>query len=214
MLLFVYGAVTRTFGWGEKHRLPPVGFALVLALLFGSAALAVSASRSTRFAVRTFVVFTIALFAVGRYRADRLVDVVGHLSAILFTGWVCFLIARNVWSLRRADFEAIAAALCAFLMIGLFWSLVYSLVAIVDAGAFPPGVDMTTGGTDALTPLYFSFVTLTTLGYGDIFPVSPGARMFTVLEAITGQIFLVVLVARLVGLNIAAASASPGDADR
>jgi hypothetical protein len=51
--------------------------------------------------------------------------------------------------------------------------------------------------------LYFSFTTLTTLGYGDIVPVSAIARALTSIEAITGQIYLAVLVARLVGLNIA-----------
>ncbi len=50
--------------------------------------------------------------------------------------------------------------------------------------------------------LYFSFSTLTTLGYGDIVPVSPLARMLTSVEAITGQLYLTVLVARLVGLHI------------
>ncbi len=52
-------------------------------------------------------------------------------------------------------------------------------------------------------PIYYSFVTMTTLGYGDIVPVNPAARMLSVLQALTGQLYLVVLVARLVGLHIA-----------
>ena len=54
--------------------------------------------------------------------------------------------------------------------------------------------------------VYYSFVTLTTLGYGDIVPVSPSARALATLEALTGQLYLTVLVARLVGLHITHAS--------
>ncbi len=55
---------------------------------------------------------------------------------------------------------------------------------------------------------YFSFETLTTLGYGDIVPRSPAARMLATIEAVMGQIYLTVLIARLVGLHIAHASSS------
>lgn len=51
--------------------------------------------------------------------------------------------------------------------------------------------------------MYYSFVTLTTLGYGDITPVSPAAKSFSFIEAVTGQIYIAVLIARLVGLHIA-----------
>ncbi len=58
------------------------------------------------------------------------------------------------------------------------------------------------GGRNSTDALYFSFVTLTTLGFGDIAPISPLARTLVMLEAVTGQLFLAVLVARLVGLHI------------
>jgi hypothetical protein len=66
-------------------------------------------------------------------------------------------------------------------------------------------------GGQRVAPLYFSMVTLTTLGFGDITPVGVAARMFTVLEAVIGQTYLVVLVARLVGMSISGtAEASSG----
>ena len=58
------------------------------------------------------------------------------------------------------------------------------------------------GAERSITALYYSFVTLTTLGYGDITPVSASARMLSVVEAIIGQLYIAVLVARMVGLNI------------
>ena len=58
------------------------------------------------------------------------------------------------------------------------------------------------GGGQSIFPIYYSFVTLTTLGYGDIVPTSAIARMFSAIEAVTGQLYLAVLVAQLVGLHI------------
>ena len=73
----------------------------------------------------------------------------------------------------------------------------------VAAAAREPGrKKMAFGGEKSLIPIYFSFVTLTTLGYGDMVPVSPPARILAILEAVVGQIYLTVLVARLVGLHI------------
>ena len=59
---------------------------------------------------------------------------------------------------------------------------------------------------EAVLPLYYSFITLTTLGYGDVVPVSAAARMFAAIEAVMGQLYLAVLVARLVGLHISHAT--------
>jgi hypothetical protein len=63
------------------------------------------------------------------------------------------------------------------------------------------------GGEQSLYPIYFSLVTMTTLGYGDITPDSDTSRMLASMEAVIGQIYLAVLVARLVGLQIAQSSA-------
>lgn len=57
-------------------------------------------------------------------------------------------------------------------------------------------------GAQLEIPIYYSFVTMTTLGYGDIVPTNPASRMLSVLQALTGQLYLVVLVARIVGLHI------------
>jgi len=73
---------------------------------------------------------------------------------------------------------------------------------------------MRLGGRQSVFPLYYSFVTMTTLGYGDIVPRSSSARMFAAIEALMGQLYLAVLVARLVGLHIfPSAGAGGGHAD-
>ncbi|MEO0948886.1 MAG: ion channel, partial [Cyanobacteria bacterium J06641_5] len=80
--------------------------------------------------------------------------------------------------------------------IGIVWALFYGIVASLDAGAFSQAIF--DGSSSYSNPIYFSFATLTTLGYGDIVPVSPIARVLTSFEAIVGQMYPSILIARLV----------------
>ena len=117
---------------------------------------------------------------------------------------------------RRADVDTIRAAVCVFLLMGLLWAMLYAAIGRLEPLAFstssgvPPGMGNAAGSS---TAIYFSFVTLTTLGYGDITPVTAAARTAAVLEALTGQVYLVVLVARLVGLTVAQSVPSDTNSD-
>ena len=92
----------------------------------------------------------------------------------------------------------IEGAIAVYLLLGFTWAQAYELVALWHPGAFAGAVEGT--GFKPLT--YYSFVTLTTMGYGDIMPVHPLARALAVLEALTGQLYLAILLARLVSLGI------------
>jgi hypothetical protein len=82
----------------------------------------------------------------------------------------------------------------------MMWALIFSLVESLQPGSFTMAQSQV---QDSKFPFYYySFVTITTLGYGEITPVTDIARSFAFLEAVIGQIYLVVLVARLVGINI------------
>jgi voltage-gated potassium channel Kch len=88
-----------------------------------------------------------------------------------------------------------------YLILGLLWGLAYTLVAQINANAFElsahPGTAATMSG---FTSIYFSFSTLATLGYGDLTPATDVARMLAMLEAMTGTLFVGVMIARLVCL--------------
>jgi hypothetical protein len=92
-------------------------------------------------------------------------------------------------------FHRIQGAVAAYLLLGVIWAHAYSLVALLRPGAFAGAVAST---DDPRGWLYFSFVTLTTVGYGDILPVHPAARSLATLEAVTGPLYLAILIARLV----------------
>jgi len=97
----------------------------------------------------------------------------------------------------RVDAEKISAAVCVYLLLGVVWQDLYTLVDTLIPGSFNSAV---LAGKDYL---YFSFITLSTLGYGDITPVNGPAQALAYMEALVGQLYLTILVARLVGLYIA-----------
>lgn len=134
---------------------------------------------------------------------------VQELLTIGFLIHVVRLIVRKLFQQHQVDFDTIAASLCGYLLIGVTFAAVFSLVMNIDNSALhiaqssrAEDITIHFGDQHTATALYFSFVTLTTLGYGDITPVSMPARMLTTAEALIGQIYLVILVARLVGLHI------------
>jgi len=129
-------------------------------------------------------------------------SIAAYSVGVCLLGYTVILIVRHLFQTAHVTFNTICASLCAFLLLGVLWALVYSLVDTLVPGSFTGVSEMRLDERDSLA-LYFSYVTLTTLGYGDISPVKDPARTLVFLEAITGQLYLVVLVARLVGLHIA-----------
>lgn len=96
----------------------------------------------------------------------------------------------------------LVGAICVYLLLGVIWAMFYTLVNIISPGSFA-GFSPTEGlGWDSEW-LYFSFVTMTTLGYGDILPVSASARGLAYMQAVVGQFYIAVLVAGLVGAYVA-----------
>jgi voltage-gated potassium channel len=129
-----------------------------------------------------------------------------HFLGVLFLALVVGAILTHVFRSTHITRETITGAICAYLLIGSMWAHVFSIVENVSPGSFADnsieanaaaGPEPMRDQADRFT--YFSFVTLTTLGYGDITPLSRSARNLTALEAIFGQLYLAVLIARLVG---------------
>ena len=115
---------------------------------------------------------------------------------ILYLGIAAYLILRDILLSPEITIDTIRGGICVYLLIGFVWALLYGITASLDSNAFSqPIIDIESYGR----AVYFSFTTLTTLGYGDIIPISPLAKMLTNLEAIIGQLYPSVLIAILVG---------------
>jgi len=96
----------------------------------------------------------------------------------------------------------VQGAVAVYLLLAMTWSFAYALIASLDPTAFQESAIPNASEVDNHRYMYFSFVTLTTLGLGDILPMSPLARLLVILESIIGQLFPVILIARLVSLEL------------
>ena len=133
--------------------------------------------------------------------------VTSSLFAMIFFVFTVIVLLWQALGGATVTSDTIAGAVCAYLLLGVVWAFAFSLVELAHPGSFL--VNGSPLGTVAGTPrilrqelLYLSLVTLSTVGYGDIVPVMPSARMLAVLEAVTGQVYLAVLIGGLVGLRM------------
>jgi hypothetical protein len=116
---------------------------------------------------------------------------------------------------RTVDWEHIAAALSAYVIAGFVFGAAYLQVELYWPGSILVGGVVSEPGTiDLGTTIYFSFVTLATLGYGDVVPLGGVARGLAIVEALGAQIYLVVMVSRLVSMQVAGARPSSPRGDR
>ena len=165
----------------------------------------------------TLLVLAIGLGAVGltfgidgerESTLHTTLQVGGELVSLALLFHVAIAILTDVLSAGRVDTNRIWGAICVYILIALVWAFMLGLLcAVFDNCLVPSSGFLAADGAnqqldDLESRLYFSFVTLTTVGYGDIAPGNPVTRLFATAEAIVGQLYLTVLVARLVGLHI------------
>ena len=136
--------------------------------------------------------------------------VVSSLVLVVFLLLATFSTLRLVAVGNDISPNRIIGAICIYLMLGAMWSIAYAVVEFVQPGSFR-GLTELVSATWNPDWIYYSFVTLTTLGYGDITPITHTARSLTLAEAIVGQFYIAVLVAGLVAAYISAKRDSSED---
>ena len=193
------------------HRFGVVVLNIVGAAVLLSGTFALSERRVLLVIAICLVVIAISInLSLIVFPAGWLVQV-SYISMFLLLSLFSINILLNVLRSERVTADKIFAAICVYLLVAYAWTFAYAIVESNEPGSFS-GLEMA-GTSDRIALVmemrYFSFVTLTTVGYGDISPHSPVARTFATLEAVMGQIYLTVLVARLVGLHIANSTGPP-----
>ncbi len=129
-----------------------------------------------------------------------LFDHLASLSGAAFIAFSLFAIARYIYRREEVSADVIGAAIVFYLLMGLMWSIVFEVLEYFEPGSFQMGDAPYSG--ERMPFVYYSFVTLTTLGYGDITPITPRACALSIIEAIVGQLYLVIQIAWLVGMHI------------
>ena len=185
---------------GTKFRVALI-IDFIYSFLFISCVFAVSTDRkyaifSTLFALPFLAVTWGSRF----YTFPQPVLIASTFSGIIFIGSIIYMIFKHILKQKRVSLEVIFGAIVVYLLLGIFCALCYGIIDRLDPAAFYFGNEFI--DDSRMRFLYFSFVTMTTLGYGDITPVAPIARSLAMLEAIIGQIYLVVMIAWLVGMNV------------
>lgn len=213
-----------------------ISIALAFDLVLLSAVNAVCRTRRTMIIAVSIAVPAALVSLASAVTKSIEVHAVSNVLGITFVTLVIVLVLDFLFRSHHVDANMICASLCVYLLIGVAWACLYSLCYVFQENSFVyayadevaqasiadevvkagvsdevPEARMLFGDERSLTPIYYSFVTLTTLGYGDIVPVSPPAKILAILEAVIGQIYLTVLVARLMGLHIIYVTTRPAD---
>ena len=145
----------------------------------------------------SFTVLSLILRAVhGRYLIAVTLGLAATAVLILFT---IRCVLHYVLQARAITPDQIYAGICMYIMLGFAFGAVFYLVNILDPKSFFMSTNVT--GRDTPDLMYFSFVTLATLGYGDITPISNVARSLAVVEALVGMLFIAIFMARLVSMQ-------------
>jgi hypothetical protein len=129
------------------------------------------------------------------------------LSGVTVGGLLCFVLRAP-----HVDVNVLCAGLSGYLLLGLMWMQGYMLTAQLVPAAFVSSAQPAGFSMEGFNAFYFSFVTLCTVGYGDVVPVAKVARMLVVLEAIAGLFYMAVIIARLVALYSSPNQARASDA--
>jgi hypothetical protein len=122
-------------------------------------------------------------------------------ASVLFFLYITGTIINHILHSEKVSTDTLYGAVCVYLLLGLLWASIYSFLEHLS-----PGIIFVTNNSDVIGTLtaneliYYSYTTLTTLGYGDVTSFTPEGRIISVLEAIVGQLFLAFLVARLIAI--------------
>jgi len=182
----------------SKINFPIVPLLLLIAI---APALWVGLSRKVFLAVFSVgvlaFIFNLAVFLTAKDLADEGILILLFLYAIFFFLAIVILIKKiSVGTTVSAD--TIKGGVSIYFLLGLFWAVLYMIMLTFDPDALT-NIPKETAGLDCY---YYSFTTLTTLGYGDITPVANYAKILAIMEAIAGPVYLAIFVAQIIGMNI------------
>jgi hypothetical protein len=195
VLLFLF------FPFVEEVKGGDIIISILLSLVLLSAVLAVADRKGVFFIALVLAIPAIVGRWISHFRPDLVPPPVFLVAGLALIAFVVANLLRFVLRAPSVNTEVLCASISAYLMLGLLWTVAYWLVAQVTPNAF--AFNTNTGTKETMVgfnAFYFSFITLSTVGYGDIAPVSRIARWLAATEAMTGLLYVTVLIARLVSL--------------
>src|SRR5213080_2567843 len=174
---------------------------VLLSLVLLAAVVAVAKRKRSLVIALALAVPALTVRWINHFRPDLVHPAVFLVFALLLLAFVIGHLLYFILHAPVVTVEVLCASIAAYLMLGLTWSVAYWLVdQLTPGGAFSFNTSRGAQSMNGFTGFYFSFITLSTVGYGDITPVSQAARWLAAMEAMTGLLYVAVLIARLVSL--------------
>lgn len=198
LFLILFFILTPFFGEGAYAR-----FALDISLVYLLAVTVYMCSNDTRYLYIALLLVSPSLLRF--LYATPTIDAVTLFFNCCFFAFVIYALLRALFTSSRITEDIIFSAISIYILLGVFCGLVFTLLEYYIPGSFvleKSGGNITFYEDFGQDMIYFSFSTLTTLGYGDILPLSQPARFLSVLEAVIAQVYLTVIIARLIGLHL------------
>lgn len=212
MLILSFGSSLTELRHGE------IAIAVVFTALMLSAGVAVSHVPKTRRRLLAFALIVIAADASLALDPAMPLIVAASSLRVTFLGFVTFAMLSHIVRTEHVTHDTILGGVAVYLLIGFFFQSAFGIVEVFYPGSFLagdvavsalPSADSAHGRYPAL--VYYSFVTLSTVGFGDIMPTWSLPQSLSTAEAVIGQLYLVILVASLVGMRLAAGRPGPDD---
>ena len=165
---------------------------LFIAMIPLSSALALTGDRKQAIIILLIAAPFVILDGYNFFLTDRILSVVAASFATILYLYIVFLLLRNLLSIRVVTADLIYCAVSIYLLIGIMWAGIYNIVEGISPGSF-------SGTSETVDLIYFSFVTLTTVGFGDVVPLSAFGKRLAIFEAAMGSIYMAVIIAMIVG---------------
>ncbi len=210
VLLYFYGTVIQLIAPSLQSIAIRITLGCVMVYLILAGALTVAITDKSAKIVMLLAIPTMFFEVLDVSYPTSGTQLLSHSFGISFVAYVILRLLKLIFTSKHVSADTIFASVCVYLLAGVFFAFTYSLLELFDPHAFfnslaadPTAHIMRLGQEPAGLEMYFSLVTMSTLGYGDIVPNSPVARSLTAIQAVMGQLYLAVLVARLVGMHVA-----------
>jgi hypothetical protein len=188
------------FPFVEEVKGGDIIVSFLLSLVLICAVLAVASARTLVIAVLLIIPAVLGRW-ISHFWPNLVPPAVFLIGGLVVVVFVVVNLLRFILRAPSVSIEVLCASISAYLLLGLLWTMAYWLVdQLTPGGAFSFNTNAGAQSMNGFNAFYFSFITLSTVGYGDITPVSKIARWLAAMEAVTGLLYVAVLIARLVAL--------------
>jgi hypothetical protein len=175
-------------------------FTLLISIVLVAATYSIAKSRELTIVAILLIVPSLLFQWIYFFNETREFLIASRFASLFVMVFVVLVLLRDIIRAKTpVPKNIIWGAISVYLLLGLAWGTFYSITEILTPGSFIYAMNP---GAILRSPdfVYFSFVTIATLGYGDIIPVTAQARSFAIIEAITGALYLAILISKLVGM--------------